>query len=88
MRARVTRQLLEINVQNVTGTDRADRVFTATGLLPRTNYTFNVMAVNSEGEVGPPATVEAITATPTGRPASPCKHPMHPVMGHCSTLPG
>ena len=49
------------------GTGLADRVFTATGLLPRTSYTFNVMAVNSEGEVGPPATISDITATPEGK---------------------
>ena len=46
------------------GIDLADRVFTATGLIPRTTYTFNVMAVNSEGEVGPPATILANTGTP------------------------
>ena len=46
------------------GTDLADRVFTATGLIPRTTYTFNVMAVNSEGEVGPSATILANTEAP------------------------
>ena len=46
------------------GTETADRVFTATGLQPQTSYTFSVMAVNSEGEVGPPAAILANTETP------------------------
>ena len=74
-RTGVTDPLLEASL---VGTETADRVFTATGLLPRTNYTFNVMAVNSNSEVGPPATISAITATPEGKQLFCCHHvPQH-----------
>ena len=63
-RTGITEPLLE---ETLVGTEIADRVFIATGLLPRTSYTFNVMAVNNDSEVGPPATISNITATPEGK---------------------
>ena len=52
--------------ESVSGT--SDRVFTASGLLPRTNYTFEVAAVSSEG-TGPFSTA---TTTETAVPE--CKN--------------
>jgi hypothetical protein len=63
----VVRQLLEENMVAVNGTGPGDRTFTATGLLPRTSYTFNVMAVNGQGEVGPAASIMETTETPEGK---------------------
>ena len=36
-------------MESVSGTSDSDRMFTASGLIPRTNYTFAVAAVSSEG---------------------------------------
>ena len=36
-------------MESVSGTSDSDRMFTASGLIPRTNYTFEVAAVSSEG---------------------------------------
>ena len=36
-------------MESVSGTSDSDRVFTASGLVPRTSYTFEVAAVSSEG---------------------------------------
>ena len=35
-------------MESVSGTSDSDRMFTASGLIPRTNYTFEVAAVSSE----------------------------------------
>ena len=43
----------------VSGTSDSDRMFTASGLIPRTNYTFEVAAVSSEG-TGPFSTGNAV----------------------------
>lgn len=67
--SRQTRQLAEdVELANVTvdGTNTADRRFTAMRLLPRISYTLNVMAVNSESQIGPAATMSAITDVPEG----------------------
>jgi hypothetical protein len=67
----VVRQLLEENMVAVNGTGPGDRTFTATGLLPRTSYTFNVRAVNGQGEVGPAASIMENTEMPEGKKATP-----------------
>ena len=36
-------------MESVSGTSDSDRMFTASGLLPSTSYTFEVAAVSSEG---------------------------------------
>ena len=36
-------------MESVSGTSDSDRTFTASGLIPRTSYTFEVAAVSSEG---------------------------------------
>ena len=36
-------------MESVSGTSDSDRMFTASGLIPRTSYTFEVAAVSSEG---------------------------------------
>ena len=36
-------------MESVSGTSDSDRMFTASGLIPRTNYTFEIAAVSSEG---------------------------------------
>lgn len=51
----------------IEGVDAESRVFTFAGLLPRTSYTLSVMAVNAEGQVGPPATIEHTTVSPEGK---------------------
>ena len=63
---RMGRQLREVEVENIAGTGAENRRFMATGLLPRTSYTFNVMAVNSEGQTGPPAEIMGSTSMPEG----------------------
>ena len=64
---RMTRQVLEDEMTvNIAGTDIESRRFNATGLQPRSNYTFSVMAVNREGQQGPLAYVLASTGVPTG----------------------
>ena len=40
-------------MESVSGTSDSDRMFTASGLIPHTNYTFEVAAVSSEGTTGP-----------------------------------
>ena len=51
-------------VESVSGT--SDRMFTASGLIPRTSYTFEVAAVSSEG-TGPFSTGTTVeTAAPDG----------------------
>ena len=37
------------DMESVSGTSDSDRMFTASGLIPRTSYTFEVAAVSSEG---------------------------------------
>ena len=46
-------------MESVSGTSDSDRMFTASGLIPRTNYTFEVAAVSSEGS-GPFSTGTAV----------------------------
>ena len=49
----------------LTGTGDSDRMFTATGLHPRTSYTFEVQASNTNLDVrGAPATFTVSTSTP------------------------
>ena len=47
------------------GTSDSDRMFTASGLIPRTSYTFEVAAVSSEGTgpFSPGITVETLKGT-------------------------
>ncbi len=59
-------QLEDMESGDVTGTETENRRFTALALLPRTSYTFNVMAVNSVGQTGPPSTIIRLTSTPEG----------------------
>ena len=40
-------------MESVSGTSDSDRMFTASGLIPLTDYTFKVAAVSSEGATGP-----------------------------------
>ena len=63
---RPARQLMEMGVEDISGTEAANRRFMVTGLLPRRSYMFSVMAVNSEGQMGPPAEIIQTTATPGG----------------------
>ena len=52
-------------MESVSGTSDIDRMFTASGLIPRTSYTFEVAAVSSEG-TGPfstGTTVETLKGT-------------------------
>ena len=52
-------------MESVSGTSDSDRMFTASGLIPRTSYTFEVAAVSSEG-TGPfstGTTVETLKGT-------------------------
>ena len=54
-------------MESVSGTSNSDRMFTASGLIPRTNYTFEVAAVSSEG-TGPFSTgTTTETAVPEGK---------------------
>ena len=53
-----------IVMESVSGTSDIDRMFTASGLIPRTSYTFEVAAVSSEG-TGPFSTGTAVE-TPAG----------------------
>ena len=61
------RQLGEVLVMDIVGTADSDRQFMATGLFPRTSYTFSVVAVSSEGETGVPATITGVSAVPDGQ---------------------
>ncbi len=63
---RPTRQASEEEVFVITGTDAESRVFTASGLLPQTNYTFTVRANNSESLLGPSATLSTNIGVPEG----------------------
>ena len=49
------------NAVNISGTGPENRVFTVSELLPQTDYIFTVRAVNSDGLMGPPATLSART---------------------------
>ena len=46
-------------MESVSGTSDSDRMFTASGLIPRTSYTFEMAAVSSEG-TGPFSTANAV----------------------------
>ena len=53
-------------MESVSGTSDSDRIFTASGLIPRTSYTFEVAAVSSEG-TGPFSTgITVETSVPEG----------------------
>ena len=52
------------NDMPVSGTSDSDRMFTASGLIPRTSYTFEVAAVSSEG-TGPFSTGTAVETSGT-----------------------
>ena len=54
------------------GIEDNDRMFTITGLPPRTSYTFEVQAGNPDIDMrGPPALYTANTTTPQGNQACP-----------------
>ena len=54
-------------MESVLGTSASDTVFTASGLIPRTSYTFEVAAVSNEG-TGPFSTDTTVeTAVPEGK---------------------
>ena len=54
--------------RTVSGTTDSDRMFTATGLVPRTAYIFEVQASNTLlDERGPAATLNVTTTTPQGK---------------------
>ena len=54
--------------QRVVGTEGNDRMFSITGRPPRTNYTFEVQAVNPNLDVsGPPAFYTESTTAPQGK---------------------
>ena len=46
-------------MESISGTNDSDRIFTASGLFPRTNYTFEVAAVSCDG-TGPFSTGTAV----------------------------
>ena len=57
--------------QTSVGTEDSDRMFSITGLPPRTNYTFEMQAVNPNLDArGPPAFYTASTTAPQGK----CKY--------------
>ena len=47
-------------------TGASNRMFTATGLIPRTSYTFEVAAVSNSG-IGPYSIVNTRTSVPLGK---------------------
>ena len=52
----------------VSGTEGSDRMFSVTGLPPRTNYTFEVQATNAVLDVrGMTATITVITSVPQSK---------------------
>lgn len=50
----------------ISGTEPGSRVFTASGLLPQTNYIFTVSANSSEGQ-GPAAEITINSGVPEGK---------------------
>ena len=55
-------------VRTILGTRVDNRIFSANGLPPRTNYTFKVQASNPNIDVrGPPASYTANTTAPQGK---------------------
>ena len=53
--------------RTLVGIEESDRMFSITGLPPRTNYTFEVKASNPNADVrGPPAFYIASTTAPQG----------------------
>ena len=58
--------------------DVSTRVFTATGLVPRMSYTFDVEAVNFEDFFrGPPASISVETSVPEGRFSRSCPNNLY-----------
>ena len=56
------------SAQTVAGTGDSNRMFTVTGLPPRTSYTFEVQASNSGLDVrGKPATLTVSTSDPQSK---------------------
>ena len=51
-------------MESVSGTSDSNRMFTASGLIPRTSYTFEVAAVSSEG-TGPFSTGATVETSGT-----------------------
>ena len=49
---------------NISGVMDSDRMFTITGLNPRTSYMIEVMAMNREKLLGPPANIDVQTTIP------------------------
>ena len=47
-------------------TGASNRMFTATGLIPRTSYTFEVAAVSNSVGLGPYSIVNTRTSVPCG----------------------
>ncbi len=62
----MTRAAGNLEMTTITGTDPGNRIFTATGLIPRTSYTFSVSATNSDNQSGVSETTTGSTATPEG----------------------
>ena len=53
-------------MSTIIGTDPGNRIFTATGLIPRTSYTFSVSAMNSDNQNGVSISTTGSTSTPEG----------------------
>ena len=53
--------------ESVSGTSNSDRMFSASGLIPRTSYTFEVAAVSSEGTGNFSTGITVETAVPEGK---------------------
>ena len=51
---------------NISGVMESDRMFTIPGLNPSTSYMIEVMAVNRENQLGPPANINVATTIPQG----------------------
>ena len=66
----MTRAAGNQEMTTITGTDHGNRIFTATGLIPRTSYTFSVSAMNSENQNGVSITTTGSTTTPEGNNAT------------------
>ena len=53
-------------MESVSGTSDSDRMFTVSGLIPRTNYTFEVAAVSTNNGTGPFSTGVFVETTVFG----------------------
>ncbi len=62
----MTREAGNLEMITISGTDLGNGIFTATGLIPRTSYTFSVSAMNSDNQNGVSIITTGSTATPEG----------------------